>query len=945
MNTFRSWSLVIIVVLGMLMMPISGPVQTASASPVVVDSFLGSVDIANLTFEVDTLNNSLVLEIPRGATIIDASVTLEGVSGLLKNPKQLDFVNGVIGKNVWAKHEGDAGIYPLKVDPHNNKWTPANKKEYMSLDKNDGVWWITKTSLGAAGNPTEWPIQIFHFNPAIQNATELDVSWLGHSFNQLNQTDPAHAEMWLYNQTGTTWEKVDNYSSKQNNDVELNYSTTGSTPYISSNGSIDVAIVGAISQSMQGRFLDGQLDSDYIEVIVTPVPTIEWPYDITLEVGATNVTTIYTYLTGETTIDATDGLVQAIQDVIDGEAVHMGTLSIPFNFSVGNMTTAKVQVRDLRVEYEPVVNAPPVWEGLTEVEVTEDEPYTVVMDLDTSFSDDHNDDRLAFEVHSNSDPFNLSTRIGRDGANHTLEVQGMPDFFGDIELVVQATDMFGNSTVSAVITVHVLPTGDSPVIVDPGPFTVLEGEELAHTFGVDDVDLPEDEFTFSDDSEHLDVDPSTGSMSWTPDQTQVGPHRFLLTVIDSFGLTDTLNVNIMVTDVNQPPMITSSLEIDSVQGKTSMYTIRAEDPDVPFGDHLRFEAYADGIVLDVEAITGRITFVPTNDHVPSFDITLRVFDDALELDEAVLVVNVQNVNDPPVLEPMGPFEFDQHQEISVQLVATDPDMDLVLIIPETLTYQTTGPEEFAADASGLVQLVPDQSLVGTHSVVYMVIDGEGSRDSITVSWTIVDVNDAPVITLGSGEPLQATEDEEFSMIAVCLDEDGDTIQWEDDSPLFDIDPYIGSIKFTPTQEDVGEHTFTLTVSDGRGGSESSQFTIIVANVNDDPVIGTLAPADGTKYKEGAKVTLLGAATDVDGDTLTFTWKEGDTVLGTGETVIVEKLKKGEHTITLVVDDGTTTVSDDLVIIVTAKDEEPGFPALFALMAIVVALVVLGRRKD
>ena len=68
---------------------------------------------------------------------------------------------------------------------------------------------------------------------------------------------------------------------------------------------------------------------------------------------------------------------------------------------------------------------------------------------------------------------------------------------------------------------------------------------------------------------------------------------------------------------------------------------------------------------------------------------------------------------------------------------------------------------------------------------------------------------------------------------------------------------------------------------------------------------------------GANVNLDGSASsDPDGDTLTYSWKEGAVVLGTSPTINVT-LPIGMHTITLTVDDGRgQTASDNLVVTVT-----------------------------
>ena len=74
-------------------------------------------------------------------------------------------------------------------------------------------------------------------------------------------------------------------------------------------------------------------------------------------------------------------------------------------------------------------------------------------------------------------------------------------------------------------------------------------------------------------------------------------------------------------------------------------------------------------------------------------------------------------------------------------------------------------------------------------------------------------------------------------------------------------------------------------------------------------------------EDGAIVTLDGSdSSDPDGDPLTYTWKEGaDVIFGpTTDPTADVQLALGEHTITLIVDDGNL-LSDDDDVVVTVND--------------------------
>jgi WD40 repeat protein/DNA-binding transcriptional ArsR family regulator len=92
-------------------------------------------------------------------------------------------------------------------------------------------------------------------------------------------------------------------------------------------------------------------------------------------------------------------------------------------------------------------------------------------------------------------------------------------------------------------------------------------------------------------------------------------------------------------------------------------------------------------------------------------------------------------------------------------------------------------------------------------------------------------NLSPVLDpIGSRE---AIEDQPFSLIVSASDDD--QLAFTDDSPLFVIDASSAQISFTPTNDDVGEHSVTITVNDGKGGVDNETFIFTVVNVDDPPV--------------------------------------------------------------------------------------------------------------
>jgi hypothetical protein len=177
----------------------------------------------------------------------------------------------------------------------------------------------------------------------------------------------------------------------------------------------------------------------------------------------------------------------------------------------------------------------------------------------------------------------------------------------------------------------------------------------------------------------------------------------------------------------------------------------------------------------------------------------------------------------------------------------------------------------------------------------------------------------------------------FQHVAVTFD--GSTLSTYLNGRLVQSDEWTGSsLGFRVLNVGIdreGSHPFTGLVDDVQvfsralSGDEVAQtFQAGASGLcnNMPPVAVAVAvpnPAEATG-PGGAIVTLDGTgSSDPEADTLTCTWHEGATLLGTGCTLPIE-LTKGSHTITLTVDDGEgETAASDVVVVV----EDTTGPAL------------------
>jgi hypothetical protein len=253
--------------------------------------------------------------------------------------------------------------------------------------------------------------------------------------------------------------------------------------------------------------------------------------------------------------------------------------------------------------------------------------------------------------------------------------------------------------------------------------------------------------------------------------------------------------------------------------------------------------------------------------------------------------------------------------------SSDPDGD-----PLTYTWREgavvlAGP---SADTTAVVTLG-----VGTHAIELTVADPAGAADTDTVEVTVEAAPSAPVAvadTLATDEDV-ALDVPAPGVLGNDTDANGDTLT----AALVDGPAHAasftlnadGSFAYTPAPDYYGVDGFTYTANDSTASSAVAAVTITVHAVNDAPVADAgddqTAPADSTGY---AAVTLDGTgSTDVDGDSLTYSWKEDGTEIATGATPNVS-LAVGVHEVVLAVTDPSGAADADTVAVTVEAPPPP-----------------------
>ena len=186
---------------------------------------------------------------------------------------------------------------------------------------------------------------------------------------------------------------------------------------------------------------------------------------------------------------------------------------------------------------------------------------------------------------------------------------------------------------------------------------------------------------------------------------------------------------------------------------------------------------------------------------------------------------------------------------------------------------------------------------------------------------VIPVNDVPM--LADIETQSIEEDSELSLNLFAIDMDGDNLTYGatiDDNGIVETEGDMLTV--IPNQDYNGLIYVSIAVSDGQD-TEESNFNIQVLPINDPPVLDSI---ESKSIVEDSYLQLSLSATDVDGDSLTYSADAGENakveIDGPQLRVTPENDFYGEIDVLVYVDDGTSKDKIKFVLKVTPVNDAP-----------------------
>jgi len=555
-----------------------------------------------------------------------------------------------------------------------------------------------------------------------------------------------------------------------------------------------------------------------------------------------------------------------------------------------------------------------------------------------------------------------------DGSTHTIEpmvrdanatipwrywITIPTDFIGSLNYILSASDLSGNVRVMRYLSVHVL-DGIPPVFgTDDTDSSATTGDNLTFKVNVDDnigVHRVRVEHWYGDAGAHINTS-----------MTEVSTGKWSLNITIPSGSLDTLHYffsaadskpnrakmdgrDILVVDNDVPYLVADMTEGSVTTGDTITISIEADDNirvnsvSVVYWSEGDESNSQEGPMTEWPPGTWSFTITVPNDRTDLLKYQLNISDMA----KNVLTTSIRNItvmdDEAPWLgEYSDPATVLKGSELQLEIEASDN----IGVDEVHLEYWFGSGEHEVLSMSGepysFTVEVPRRPSGDVH-FFFTVLDAADNRNSSTER-TIVPINLPPEVgDLPTWDVVEGT-DAEYDLAPYISDPNDVNFRVSYSDVRLKEGGLVLKIRHDTV---VPDRTVVLRISDG-DDEVRANLTIHVVNINDAPVMSKLFPANGTMYKEGEKVTLSVTTEDEEDDELTVTWWDGETELGTGPLLEV-KLKPGEHVIRVVVDDGTDQVEESFTVIVKKDEPSPGFGLVAGLAAVVLAGLVIHRRR-
>lgn len=532
----------------------------------------------------------------------------------------------------------------------------------------------------------------------------------------------------------------------------------------------------------------------------------------------------------------------------------------------------------------------------------------------------------AIAIDADNDPITFDLALAPDGmaVHPTLGVlvwQPTNEQVGIHQIVLRVRDDRGGLNLQG-FEIAVVLANTAPIVTSTPPMPAVADRPYRYAVRAQDAEDPGNDalnFRLDQSPAGMQIDETTGELTWTPTQDQIGSHPVTIIVRDNQGEegTQSFILEAVATAANDPPRITSSPRLRTRLGAPYLSVVEAHDPN---GDPLTYhlDDPPPGMTIDASGI---IRWEPNANQLGGHPVHIRVEDGRGESDvqSFLLEVVADAPNTPPRIVSPPHLTGVSGRSYVYDARAEDPNDDPIQ------WSLVEAPRGMSIDpARGTIRWTPAADQLGPQQVVIQAQDVFFAAGTQSFVITVRPANLAPQIT---SPPIVEAAPETLSVYAVrAEDPDRDRVEFRlNQAPSgMEIDAE-GVIRWTPTPEQAeNSYPVTIVVEDEHGAIGSQSYTVHVSSgpPNRAPRITSTPPlqaAFDTTYDYQA------TAMDPDGDQVTYALGRGPDGMTidpeTGQIAWTPTDSQGgSHVVTILAGDGIGQATQSFV--VTAAENRP-----------------------
>ncbi|MES9972570.1 MAG: putative Ig domain-containing protein, partial [Candidatus Thiodiazotropha sp.] len=231
----------------------------------------------------------------------------------------------------------------------------------------------------------------------------------------------------------------------------------------------------------------------------------------------------------------------------------------------------------------------------------------------------------------------------------TGAIQWTPASSGSVDVDLLVTDSTGLTDRQIfLVTVNLGDNDQAPSLAPIADQSTVVGQSLQVQASASDPEGEAIRYSLVNAPAGMAINPTSGSIQWTPDATQTGSASATVSASDP-GLqsaSTSFSLTVLSEESNQPPTISPVADQSIDAGTAFSMTLAASDPDA--NEILSFSLSGAPGGLQFDALSGTINWTPTSDSIGGHPVIATVTDSAGAQASTGFTINVNGAQEPPV---------------------------------------------------------------------------------------------------------------------------------------------------------------------------------------------------------------------------------------------------------------------------------------------------------